>query len=137
MQHHDLSSSPSFSSSSSSSSFDELLQSSTLPPPGPEHYAARRALWLSVNTAGPKSSTKPSTSHQKLEKLLNTPNAIYNDQVWVGGVRKVWSGLSGGSALKKPLPMNLVIKIIHSAWIRDDTWPTGAIAPEPDDVLPD
>ncbi|KAK7470459.1 hypothetical protein VKT23_001884 [Stygiomarasmius scandens] len=120
------------------SSFEQL-QSSALQdvPPGPEYYAARRALWLSNNPASRPSSTKPSTSHQKLENLLNTPDAIYNDQVWAGGVRKVWSGLSGGSTLKKPLPMNLVIKIIHAAWVRDDTWPAGAIAPEPDDMLPE
>jgi hypothetical protein len=30
------------------------------------------------------------------------------------------------------------IKIIHAAWLRDpDTWPPGAVAPEPDDVLED
>lgn len=28
------------------------------------------------------------------------------------------------------------IKIIHAAWLRDRTWPAGAVAPEPDDVLP-
>lgn len=30
------------------------------------------------------------------------------------------------------------IKIIHAGWLRDpDTWPPGAVAPEPDDVLDD
>jgi hypothetical protein len=29
------------------------------------------------------------------------------------------------------------MKIIHSAWLRDDTWPAGAVAPEPDDVMID
>jgi len=29
------------------------------------------------------------------------------------------------------------IKIIHCAWIKDETWPPGAVAPEPDDILED
>lgn len=29
------------------------------------------------------------------------------------------------------------IKVTHAAWIRDQTWPMGAIAPEPDDMLLD
>lgn len=28
------------------------------------------------------------------------------------------------------------MQIIHAGWIRDpDTWPVGAVAPEPDDIL--
>lgn len=28
------------------------------------------------------------------------------------------------------------LKVIHAAWIRDpETWPSGGVAPEPDDVL--
>jgi hypothetical protein len=30
------------------------------------------------------------------------------------------------------------IKILHAGWLRDpDTWPPGAVAPEPDDVMDD
>lgn len=29
------------------------------------------------------------------------------------------------------------IKIVHAAWLRDDTWPSGALAPESDDILLD
>jgi hypothetical protein len=29
------------------------------------------------------------------------------------------------------------IKIVHAAWLRDDTWPPGGVAPEPDDEAPD
>jgi hypothetical protein len=29
------------------------------------------------------------------------------------------------------------MKIVHSAWLRDNTWPVGAVAPEPDDVVAD
>jgi hypothetical protein len=29
----------------------------------------------------------------------------------------------------------LKIKVTHAAWIRDQTWPMGAVAPEPDDIL--
>ncbi|KIK67955.1 hypothetical protein GYMLUDRAFT_145114, partial [Collybiopsis luxurians FD-317 M1] len=96
-----------------------------------------RALWLKNSTQDsdtPRQSP-PSTSRYKLENLLNSPDAIYNDQVWEGGIKKVWKGLSGGASLKRRLPMGLVIKIIHCAWVRDETWPVGAAAPEPDDVL--
>ncbi|KAJ3802068.1 hypothetical protein GGU11DRAFT_673785 [Lentinula aff. detonsa] len=122
--------------SSSRDSFDQILELSELPPPGPSYYAARRALWLRTPNNNISQQSPPSTSRHKLENLLNTPDAIYNDEVWEGGIRKVWKGLSGGASLKRRLPMNLVIKIIHCAWIRDETWPTGAVAPEPDDVQP-
>jgi hypothetical protein len=36
-----------------------------------------------------------------------------------------------------PFCFLLQIKIIHAAWLRDQTWPAGAIAPEPDDEMPD
>jgi hypothetical protein len=29
------------------------------------------------------------------------------------------------------------IKIVHAAWLRDNTWPPGAVAPDPDDILLD
>jgi hypothetical protein len=78
---------------------------------------------------------EPSSSRQKLESLLNSPGAVCDDVVWRSGVEKVWKGLAAGGRLKRRLPLNLVIRIIHSAWLRDpDTWPPGAVAPEPDDV---
>ncbi|KAG6903471.1 hypothetical protein C0995_005494 [Termitomyces sp. Mi166 len=119
-------------------SFDDLLDSSQLPPPGPELYAARRALWL---TPRPNPRTSLSGSHsasrQRLEQLLSAPNAAEGDYAWNHGVKKVWESLDAGGKLKKRLPLSLIIKIIYAAWLRDDTWPAGAVAPEPDDVLPD
>ncbi|KAF5390634.1 hypothetical protein D9757_002638 [Collybiopsis confluens] len=125
------------------SDFQQILEASELPPPGPQYYAARRALWLrkSLQKSSDDSNVQaprqlpPSTSRHKLENLLNSPDAIYDDQVWEGGIQKVWNGLSGGASLKRRLPMSLVIRIVHCAWIRDETWPVGAVAPEPDDVL--
>ncbi|KAL0570095.1 hypothetical protein V5O48_011870 [Marasmius crinis-equi] len=124
-------------SSTQSSSFEDRLKSaSNLPPPGPSHYAARRALWLTP-TGHVREPLPPSTSRRKLETLLATPNAADDDNVWNGGIEKVWKGLSSGVTLKKRLPMSMVIKIIHCAWVQDETWPSGAIAPEPDDILED
>jgi len=119
-------------------SFEALLAQSTLPPPGPSHYAARRALWLaSPAESSPTHSDSSSSSRQRLELLLNSPDAVHNDQTWKSGVEKVWKGLNAGQRLKRRLPMSLVIKILHSAWLRDDTWPVGMRAPEPDDMVPD
>ncbi|KAF9268163.1 hypothetical protein L218DRAFT_599418 [Marasmius fiardii PR-910] len=115
-------------------SFEERLKAPDLPPPGPSYYAARRALWLTP-TDHIREPATPSSSRRKLEKLLSTPDTVTNDQVWKGGVEKVWKGLSSGVSLKKKLPMELVVKILHCAWVQDGTWPAGAIAPESDDVL--
>ncbi|KAF7352644.1 hypothetical protein MVEN_01230100 [Mycena venus] len=119
------------SSDSSSSS------SSSSPLSGPEFYNARRAQWLTPT--GPPRPPEPSSSRRKLEQVLSAPDALTNDDVWFGSVEKIWKGLGAGGRLKRRLPMRLVIKIIHSAWLRDQTWPAGAMAPEPDDelLLPD
>jgi hypothetical protein len=117
-------------------SFQHVLATATdLPPPGPAYYAARRALWLTPLPSSQARSLEPSSSRQKLENLLNSPGAACDDVVWKGGVEKVWKGLAAGGRLKRRLPLNLIIQIIHSAWLRDpDTWPPGAVAPEPDDI---
>ncbi|KAJ3894015.1 hypothetical protein GG344DRAFT_42110 [Lentinula edodes] len=120
---------------SSQNSFQHILETSELPPPGPLYYAARRALWLKSPDNNTPRQFSPSTSRHKLENLLDTPDAIYSDAVWEGGIHKVWKGLSGGASLKRRLPLNLVIKIVHCAWVRDETWPMGRVAPEPDDMV--
>ncbi|KAJ3863764.1 hypothetical protein EV359DRAFT_42462 [Lentinula novae-zelandiae] len=120
---------------SSQNSFQHILEASELPPPGPLYYAARRALWLKSPDNNTPRQISPSASRHKLENLLDTSDAIYSDAVWEGGIHKVWKGLSGGASLKRRLPMNLVIKIVHCAWVRDETWPTGGVAPEPDDMV--
>lgn len=38
---------------------------------------------------------------------------------------------------KSPFIHVVKIKIVHAAWLRDNTWPLGAVAPEPDDILLD
>ncbi|KAG5341946.1 hypothetical protein J132_06040 [Termitomyces sp. J132] len=116
-------------------SFDDILDSSPLPPPGPDFYTARRALWLTPRPSI-SASPGPSASRQRLEQLLSAPNAAEGDYAWNHGVKKVWESLDAGGKLKKRLPLSLIIKIIYAAWLRNDTWPTGAVAPEPDDVLP-
>jgi hypothetical protein len=98
-------------------SFEQILKEAALPPPGPQHYAARRALWLKEpSNSLPPREQPPSTSmsRRKLENLLNTPGALYNDQVWEGGIQKVWKGLSNGASLKRRLPMSLVVSNLFS-----------------------
>ncbi|KAJ7765067.1 hypothetical protein DFH07DRAFT_719449, partial [Mycena maculata] len=107
-----------------------------VPIDGPTFYAARRLRWLTppVPTARPASPTpSSSSSRRKLEAALSTPDALTSDVVWHTNVEKIWKGLGAGGRLKRRLPMRLVIKIIHAAWLRDQTWPVGLVAPEPDD----
>jgi len=118
-------------------SSNDILAASELPPPGPDHYAARRKLWLTPRHAVVSSPPESSTSRQRLEKLLSSPGAAESDDVWDNGIEKVWKGLNAGGRFKRRLPMALIIKIVHAAWLRDDTWPPGGVAPEPDDVAPD
>ncbi|EEB86773.1 hypothetical protein MPER_16145, partial [Moniliophthora perniciosa FA553] len=97
-----------------------------------------RQLWLSPpDNFVPRPSPPPSGTRQKLDTLLGAPNAVNNNDVWKGGVEKVWNGLYHGAKLKKSLPLGTVVKIIHCAWVRDDTWPAGAVAPDSDEVLQD
>lgn len=140
-------------SPSSEDSFDQLLRRHLLPPPGPLYYAARRKLWLTPRS---QIRVKPEQSsiRQRLEELLSQPGAVESDELWKAGIENVWKGLLAGGRLKKRLPMGLVVrgisldiaraitdpliklKIIHAGWLRDpSTWPPGAIAPEPDDIL--
>lgn len=97
----------------SGTTFEDLLQASELdlPPPGPSYYAARRALWLTPRSSPSQPRVlEPSTSRRRLEDLLNAPGAVTSDDVWTGGVEKVWKGLSAGGRLKRRLPMNLVVR---------------------------
>ncbi|KAJ7781065.1 hypothetical protein B0H16DRAFT_1298520 [Mycena metata] len=119
--------------SSSSPSTSSSSSSSEPPLSGVDLYNARRALWLTPTV--PPRPPEPSSSRRKLEQVLSTPDALTSDEVWFGSVEKIWKGLGAGGRLKRRLPMTLVIKIIHSAWLRDQTWPAGAAAPEPDDEL--
>ncbi|KAF8897708.1 hypothetical protein BD779DRAFT_1667638 [Infundibulicybe gibba] len=137
--------------------FEDVMATSVLPPPGPAYYAARRELWLKPRS--PKQLDRQpehSTSRQRLEKLLNSPGAVENDDIWDDSIEKIWKGLSAGGRLKRRLPMALIvrpphcistslipikivvdqIKIIHAAWIHDDTWPVGTVVPDSDDTLP-
>lgn len=108
------------------------LVGANLPPPGPAHYAVRRALWLTPTKAPEHAPSSP--SRLRLEQLLSQPGAARSDEAWKGGIQKVWKGLVGGGRLRRRLPMNLVIQVIHAGWLRDpETWPAGAEVPESDD----
>jgi hypothetical protein len=89
--------------------FDSILASSNLPPPGPDHYAARRALWLTPRFPASSRSLQPSTSRKRLEKVLSAPNAVESNAAWKNGIEDVWKGLSSGGRLKRRLPMSLIV----------------------------
>ncbi|KAF6762088.1 hypothetical protein DFP72DRAFT_877960 [Ephemerocybe angulata] len=117
------------------SRFEELLATTEMPPSGPEYYAARRKLWLKPGWEGTPKPRPHSNSRQKLEAILNQTNALYDDNAWKK-IDRVWKNLANGTRLSERLPMGLIIKIVHAAWVRDHTWPAGFEAPEPDDVAP-
>ncbi|KAF8914176.1 hypothetical protein CPB84DRAFT_1840910 [Gymnopilus junonius] len=115
-------------------SFDDSLRSSPLPSPGPEYYEARRRLWLTPPVTPPeRPPSAPSTSRQRLQDLFDQPGAIYSQEAWTHDLEKVWRGLSSGGRLKYNLPLPIIIKIIHAAWLRDRTWPVGMEAPDSDE----
>ena len=134
------------------SPYQERLAAADLPPPGPEHFAARRALWL-VPGPNPSLQTEANSARRRLEKLLATPQALEDDVVWQAGVDRVWRGLINGARLRNRLPLALVVrptilgtlllrphlsslqlKILQAGWIREGTWPKGAIVPDSDDI---
>ncbi|EAU84386.2 hypothetical protein CC1G_01382 [Coprinopsis cinerea okayama7 len=116
--------------------FEQLLQNSNLPAPGPDHYNARRRLWLKPGWSPSQKPPKAaSPSRQKLEAVLNNPNMLQDIQCW-RKLDRVWKNLSNGSSLNESLPMSMIIRIVHAAWVRDNLWPAGVQAPEPDDELP-
>lgn len=123
--------------SPTTSYIDELLATTPLPPPGPAYYLARRKLWLTPRSPRVPCLPDYSASRQRLQAVLSEPNVVHDDDAWRSGIEKVWNGLSGGGKLKHRLPMSLIIKIVHAAWLRDETWPAGYEAPEPDDELAD
>lgn len=90
-------------------SWDDILAAAELPPPGPDHYAARRNLWLTPRHIAESSSPDTSTSRKRLEEVLSLPDAVYNDEVWESGIGKVWKGLNSGGNLKRRLPMALMV----------------------------
>ncbi|KAI0638013.1 hypothetical protein C8Q77DRAFT_405521 [Trametes polyzona] len=109
-----------------------------MPPPGPELFHARRYLWLQPGPNRPLPA-QPYPPRDRLESLLATPGAIESDATWRAGLEGVWNGLVGDGhrevRLKHRLPLGLVIKILQAGWIREGTWPRGAIAPASDDEL--
>ncbi|KZT72506.1 hypothetical protein DAEQUDRAFT_808963 [Daedalea quercina L-15889] len=121
-------------SAGSGASFEQRLASTQMPPPGPAYFLARRALWWESSGNSPQQE-HASTSHRKLEDLLNGQDAHESDEAWRAGLGKVYRALVSGARMKKPMPLRMVVKIIMSGWIRDGTWPRGGVAPDPDDEL--
>ncbi|KAF5322538.1 hypothetical protein D9619_000641 [Psilocybe cf. subviscida] len=114
------------------STFQDILQSADLPEPGPEYYAARRRLWL---TPRPETGTPPplSPTRKELEEEVAKQSALHNPKSWTPTMDKMWRRLSNGRPLKYPLPLHFIIKVIHSFWIHDHTWPAGMEVPPSDE----
>ncbi|KAI0650267.1 hypothetical protein C8Q79DRAFT_942915 [Trametes meyenii] len=125
---------PTTTQSSSMSVFEQRLLAAELPPPGPDHFTSRRNLWTMPGLSS-TSPTQPNTSRLRLEILLASPGALENDETWSAGLDRVWRGLVGCAKLKHRLPLALVIKILQAGWIREGTWPRGAVAPDSNDEL--
>ncbi|KAI9001399.1 hypothetical protein BD414DRAFT_474525 [Trametes punicea] len=114
--------------------FEERLSAENLSDPGPQYFHRRRSLWCSPIEKAP-CPTPPSAPRRRLEDLLAVPGAIENDETWNAGLYGVWCGLVRGDRLKHRLPLALVIKILQAGWIREGTWPRGAVVPESDEDL--
>ncbi|KAI0772072.1 hypothetical protein BD413DRAFT_548138 [Trametes elegans] len=114
------------------SAFEQRLAATTMPPPGPDYFAVRRSLWRAPLPNHP-AQAEPSSSRMRLESLLSEPGALEDDLTWGSGLDKVWHGLVGGAKLRQRLPLALVVKLLQAGWIREGTWPRGAIAPASDD----
>jgi hypothetical protein len=93
---------------SSTPTWAHVLAHEDLPPPGPDHFAARRALWTTP-TAASRLGQAPSTSCIRLENLLDEPGAVERPDVWDAGLDRVWKGLIGGGRLKNFLPLRAVV----------------------------
>ena len=57
--------------------FQTLLATANLPPPGPEHFAARRALWTTPTAA----SHPDQTTHIKQDDLLSKSGVTESSEV--------------------------------------------------------
>ncbi|KAI0326668.1 hypothetical protein GY45DRAFT_1328624 [Cubamyces sp. BRFM 1775] len=116
------------------STFEQRLAAAELPPPGPELFHVRRTLWCTPGP-NPPARTEPTAPRVRLETLLAVPGAVEDDNTWDAGLDRVWDGLVGGVRLKHRLPLALVIKILQAGWIREGTWPRGAVVPDSDEEL--
>ena len=89
------------------SRFEELMATSLLPEPGPAHFAARRALWCRPMSFAPSSTQQ----NPRLLELLEQPLPLHSDEAWNKGMDKVWRGGTGGTRLKRRLPMKYLVRV--------------------------
>ncbi|KAI0729337.1 hypothetical protein C8Q72DRAFT_742628, partial [Fomitopsis betulina] len=114
--------------------FEQRIASTQMPQPGPAYFQARRALWWQPMVVS-RQPAESSTPRRTLEDLLATENAYEDDGIWRAGVGKVYRALVDGARLKKRMPLRLVVRILLAGWVRDGTWPRGAVINDPDDEL--
>ncbi|KAF8272510.1 hypothetical protein EI94DRAFT_299342 [Lactarius quietus] len=89
--------------------FQSLLDTANLPPPGPEHFAARRALW----------TTPTAASRLDQSKQDHKPGVLESSEV-------------SDTAF---VPLCTVIKVVHAGWRRDGTWPDNAAVVDEDNFF--
>ncbi|KAI0824751.1 hypothetical protein BC628DRAFT_1377594 [Trametes gibbosa] len=111
--------------------FEQRLAATDPSEHGQHLFDARRALWREPGP-NPRVPPQPNPSQQRLENILATPGALESDKTWEAGIDRVWDGLVGGARLRHRLPLALVIKILQAGWIREGTWPRGAVVADSD-----
>jgi len=107
-----------------------LWERARLPPPGPEHFAARRLLWLMPPSSEkpprtPMKERPPSSGMTKLQALLSRPGVAESDEAWEAGLKHVWKLLDKGTSLKQTMPLSQAVQVLHAGWLRNGTWPRG------------
>ncbi|KAK2466111.1 hypothetical protein APHAL10511_001753 [Amanita phalloides] len=112
----------------STTDFELLLASADLPPAGPAYYEARRQLWLT-----PRPITMTLAPERHLESRLALPESYSTSR----SIQDLWKGICSGRKLRNRVPLRLMITIVHTAWIQEETWPKGVVVPSSDEPPPE
>lgn len=83
------------------------------PDTGPHFFRRRRRRWLTPkeDIDGSKlcsqTDARDCAARAKLERLVSDE---ITDEAWAAGVNSVWNGLVKGGRLKRPLPLDIVVR---------------------------
>ncbi|KZT29289.1 hypothetical protein NEOLEDRAFT_1175001 [Neolentinus lepideus HHB14362 ss-1] len=117
----------------SPSHFSRLLENNPLPPPGPDHFAARRALWL---TPPPKSPPHSQSADQNsFDNVLSQDPS--DKGFWKIHLERAYDMLMAGRALKHSMSMKFIVRVVYAGWIHNGLWPKGVSVDDTDSFLGD
>lgn len=108
--------------------FQSLLAAAILPPPGPEHFAARRALWVTPTT----------TSRLTRIKQDDKPGVLESPEVSGTTILPLCTVVclrTSLSLLFLVVTIAFQIKIVHAGWRQDGTWPDNATVVDEDNFF--